>query len=392
MGEFEDIRPYEDHEVKGVIEGLLRDDEFLDFLARYQSPVLARWFPGLMKRLVARSLQRQFGGVVTIGGFQDIVSHYAARLVRETIDDFYYDGLQALDRDRPCLFVSNHRDIATDSMLVNYALYLSGYNTVRIAVGDNLVQRDFATDLMRLNKSFFIKRSETGGRRLYAALLESSRYIHRSLEDGHSIWIAQREGRAKDGWDKTDPAIIKMFVLADRKADFSDQIASLNIVPVSIAYEFDPCDELKAKELKAVADLGCYEKPPGEDLTSLARGLGGAKGRVYLRFGEPLRGDFTGPDHVAQEIDQQILDNLELFPVNYWALSQLAEHPYAEVRKACGADVVLHPEDVRESERRFENCPEELRHHWLKMYANPVVNKWKHQAARMPPAEPPDQS
>ncbi|MEX2489858.1 MAG: 1-acyl-sn-glycerol-3-phosphate acyltransferase [Pseudomonadales bacterium] len=386
MTEFDDIRPYADSEVTGVIERLLNDDEFLYFLARYQSPALTKWLPGLVKYLVSRTLRKQFGNVGSIADFQDVVSHYATRLVQETTDAFYYEGLESLDRDKPCLFVSNHRDIATDSMLVNYALYLSGYNTVRIAVGDNLVQRDFATDLMRLNKSFFIKRSEKAGRRMYAALLESSKYIRYSLDQGHSVWIAQREGRAKDGWDKTDPAIIKMFVLADRKADFSAAINQLNIVPVSISYEFDPCDQLKAKELKSIAETGIYEKPPAEDLISLAKGLSGPKGRVCLRFGEPLNGKFDGPDHVARVIDQQILNNLELFPVNYWALSRLAQLPYRDVHEAYSGKISLTPTDVSKSKQRYETCPEALRHYWLKMYANPVVNKYQSRVEHMEPA------
>ena len=164
------------------------------------------------------------------------------RIIRETTDGFEYSGIESLVPDQSYIFVGNHRDIAGDSMLLDYALYVSGFDTVRIAVGDNLVQVASATDLMKLNKSFFIKRSEEGPKKVYAALLQSSRYIHQSLKDGHSIWIAQSEGRAKDGMDITDPAIIKMFALAERKTDFSELIQRLNIVPTSISYEYDPCD------------------------------------------------------------------------------------------------------------------------------------------------------
>ena len=159
-------------------------------------------------------------------------------------------------------------------MLLDYALYESGFDTVRIAVGDNLVQVGFATDLMKLNKSFFIRRSEEGAKKVYAALLQSSQYIHHSLRNGHSIWIAQSEGRAKDGMDITDPAIIKMFALAERKADFDNLIERLNIVPLAISYEYDSCDIAKALELQVTEQEGVYEKPEGEDLANLARGLG----------------------------------------------------------------------------------------------------------------------
>lgn len=385
MAEFDDIRPYEDDEVQGVIRRLLADDEFLLFLARYQLPGLTRWFPGLVKLMISRALRKQLGGVDSISGFQDVVSHYAHRIVRETVTEFHHEGLGVLEPDKPCLFVSNHRDIAADSMFVNYARYLSGYRTVRIAVGDNLIQRDFATDLMKLNKSFFIKRSEKGSRRMYEGLLKSSKFIHQSLQGGHCVWIAQREGRAKDGWDRTDPAIIKMFALADRKGDFSAIIRSLNIVPVAIAYEFDPCDQLKAAELKAIEEHGHYEKPPGEDLVSLAKGLGGFKGRVHLRFGEPLTGDFESPDDVAAEIDRQILDNLQLFPVNYWALSKIPEPPFQDVYEQLLQDVNFDDLETETARQRYEECPEALRAFWLRMYANPVVNKHRNNAARLEP-------
>ena len=249
-------------------------------------------------------------------------------------------------------------------MLLDYALYTSGLDTVRIAVGDNLVQIGFATDLMKLNKSFIIKRSEEGAKKVYSALLKSSQYIHDSLSEGQSVWIAQSEGRAKDGMDLTEPAIIKMFTLAKRKQKFSDLIRQLNIVPMAISYEYDPCDVQKALELTTIANDGAYIKPRGEDLANLVRGLGGFKGRVALKIGKPLTSNFSSAHDVAREIDRQIKENLVLFPINHWAYSQLAGQ-----KKPIDTDFSDYFSE------RLSACPEEARPYFLRMYANPVTNK-----------------
>lgn len=376
---FEDIRPYRDDEVRDVIRRLLADNEFVDFLGRYDSPRLSQAFPRLVRHVARRRLGGLLGGVASIAEFQAIVSTYARKVIEQTMDGFRYQGIERLDPAKSYVFVSNHRDIAGDSMLVDYALFISGFKTVRIAVGDNLVQRQFATDLMRLNKSFFIRRSEAGVKKIYSALLQSSQFIWQSLEEGESIWIAQAEGRAKDGMDVTDPALIKMVTLFRRKEPFAEVIASLNIVPVSLSYEYDPCDELKAKELHVIATEGRYQKPPGEDLLSLVKGLGDYKGRVVLRFGKALGSGFETPDQVAAEVDRQILSGLELFPINFLALRDLAQSgdgDYARALRQVEQATVV-PQDSH-YEERLARCPVEWRREWLAMYANPVLNKIDH--------------
>jgi 1-acyl-sn-glycerol-3-phosphate acyltransferase len=376
MSDFEDIRPFHDSEVKAALDRLVHDSELTGFVAGWLYPRLYKIFPGLLSRLVSLFLKREVRGVEDIAGFQDMIARYAKKLVREGTTDFVYEGFDRLDPDKAYLFVSNHRDIAGDSMLLDYALYLNGLQTVRIAIGDNLVQREFATSLMKLNKGFFIKRSVEGPRKMYAALLQSSEYIRHSLDEGQSIWIAQSEGRSKDGLDVTDPAIIKMFVLSQRKRPLSESIEDLNILPLSISYEFDPCDVMKAKELGTIAREGTYKKPPGEDLKSLVMGLSGKKGRVILRLGTPLAGAFESPDAVAAEIDHQIMRHMTLFPVNYWALSKVDEPEYREAYEAL-SDKSLAQVDRKEELRlleRLKTCPPAHRPYWLKMYANPVLN------------------
>ncbi|MFT7246027.1 MAG: 1-acyl-sn-glycerol-3-phosphate acyltransferase [Candidatus Azotimanducaceae bacterium] len=389
MSKFDDIRPYHDDEVKAVIQSLLTDTEFLDFLGKYHSPRLSQ-YAGPFVRIVTRYvLRRSLGKVGTIREFQEVISYYAKRIVTETMSQFVFEGLESLEAGKAYLFVGNHRDIAGDSMLVDYALWLSGHETVRIAVGDNLIQREFATSLMKLNKSFFIRRSEEGAKKVYAALLQSSQYIHESIREGASVWIAQSEGRAKNGLDVTDPAIIKMFALAERKASLRDVVQHLSIVPVSISYEYDPCDYLKAKELSAIDEYGEYRKPAGEDLLSLVKGLGEYKGKVYLRFGDLLKGDFDSPEEIANELDHQLLNNYQLYDVNYWALQQLAgnsaqdDGDYLSTWRALRGTV--HLEDTGPFETRLANCPEPHRQKWLEMYANPVVNKYRSKSSRLAP-------
>jgi hypothetical protein len=374
MSSFEDIRPYEDAEVTNVVGRLLRDAELLRFLSKWQAPGVHRYLPWPVEKFVAHRLGRQLHGVNSIKGIQEIVAQAVQRLLKETATSFRCEGVEKLDQDESYLFISNHRDIAGDSMLLNYALHRSDYETARIAVGDNLIQRPFATDLMKLNKSFFIKRSGKDKRSVYKALAHASEYIQNSLREGSSIWIAQSEGRAKDGIDRTDPAVIKMLTLHDRKRDFAEHIASLKIVPMSLAYEFDPCDEMKARELTSIAQTGEYQKTEGEDLLSLARGLAGFKGNIILRLGDVLDTSFSTAEDVALEVDRQVLANLKLFPISYWALSQIKEDQYQSIWDQVRDQATTG--DPAAYESRQQDCDVAYRAQWLKTYANPVVNKF----------------
>ena len=371
--DFEDIRPFHDDEVARELRKLVNDDEFVDFLASWLTPFLNRHVPFIVRYLLKLYLRRLISPIKDIDGFQSLIARFANKLIREGTEEVKYEGFEKLDPSQSYLFISNHRDIACDSMFLDYGLYINGLDTVRIAIGDNLVQTDFATSLMRLNKGFFIKRSVRGNKKIYAALLQASRYIKESIESGNSVWIAQSEGRSKDAIDITDPALIKMLGLAKGKAEFNSFMQSLNIVPLSISYEFDPCDELKAKEL-TVIELGEeYRKPAGEDLISLAKGLYGKKGKVKFSIGNPLDQTFDDPSRIAREIDRQILSNLELYPINYWALSKLSEEPYKQLKTQHSIDVSK--KDIRSLNERLQKCPEEYRRQFLRIYANPILNR-----------------
>jgi hypothetical protein len=367
MSEFDEIRPYNDDEVATALARLVDEPNIISAVARFIAPLPNRWLPGLVQCWVARVLKTQASRIHTVEEFQQFLANYFARMIRDTTDGFSFDGLDKLDPKQSYLFVSNHRDIAMDSGFMNWALHQSGFPTSRIAIGDNLLTKDYATDLMRLNKSFVVKRGESG-RAAYAALLECSRYIRHSIEEGVSVWIAQRPGRAKDGIDRTEPAIIKMFALAFRKEaeDFGEIVERLGVVPVSISYELDPCDVFKARELAAQAEERDYEKPPDEDLQSVIAGITGHKGRVHVHFGEPLRGEYTDADAVAADIDRQIVSGSKIFPT----------HEYAAARLANGGSVQSLSAPVRRSWLpRLKQCPPGQRKFVLMQYANILKNR-----------------
>ena len=371
--DFEDIRPFHDDEVAYELRKLVNDDGFVDFLASWLTPPLSRYAPSLVRSLLKLYLSRLIRPIKDIDAFQSLIARFANKLIREGTDDVKYEGFEKLEPNQSYLFISNHRDIACDSMFLDYGLYINGFDTVRIAIGDNLVQTDFATSLMRLNKGFFIKRSVRGNKKIYAALLQASRYIKESIQSGNSVWIAQSEGRSKDAIDITDPALIKMLGLAKGNAEFNSFMQSLNIVPLSISYEFDPCDVLKAKELTLIESGKEYRKPEGEDLISLAKGLHGKKGKVKFSIGNPLDQNFDDPSLISREIDRQILSNLELYPINYWALSKLSEEPYKQLRTQHSIDISK--KDIRYLNERLQNCPEQYRGQFLRIYANPILNR-----------------
>lgn len=367
MSEFDDIRPYNDDEVAAVLARLVEVPTIVKAASRFLAPNASRWLPGLIQWWTGRVLKARVRRISTVEDFQRFVAGYFSRMIRETTDGFTFDGLDKLDAQQSYLFVSNHRDIALDSGFLNWALYQSGFPTSRIAIGDNLLTTDYASDLMRLNKSFVVKRGETG-KAAYAAALECSRYIRQSIEEGVSVWIAQRPGRAKDGFDRTEPAIIKMFALAFREEGeaFGEVVGRLRIVPVSISYELDPCDVIKARELAAAAAGRPYEKPPHEDLQSIIAGITGHKGRVHMHFGDPLQGEFPDVEAVAAEIDRQVVKGLKVFPTHEYAAARLAK---------AGTDLRL-PTAVRRSWlSRLKRTPPNEREFVLLQYANTLKNR-----------------
>ena len=322
---FDDIRPYRDDEVAAVIQKLISDDGLLSSICSFKMPVMYKLMPKACRTLVKWTLKLRSSKFHNIEEIQTEVAKYLHHLIKKSTDGFTFHGLEKIDTSKPMLFISNHRDIVLDVALINWALYKSGINTVEAAVGDNLLHQPWVADLMRINKSFIVKRSEESKRAMLNASKQLSAYIHHTVhEREQNIWIAQREGRAKDGIDKTNSALISMlFLNKGKQKSISDYLSEINIIPVSISYEFDPCDSDKAIELAEREATGSYQKKENEDLNSITQGLIGKKGQVHVEFCHAIKGDFSDSKAVANAIDKEIIGNYKLYDSNLTAYAEL---------------------------------------------------------------------
>lgn len=380
MDEFEAIRPYADAEVPAVMARLFADREFLEILAHFRFPRLAGPMGWMLKPLIAQRLRREFATIHSVDTLQARIEMYLDRTIERATDGITYSGLEKLQPGLAYLFIANHRDIVMDPAFVNYALYQTKMRTPRIAIGDNLLQRPFVSDLMRLNKSFIVRRSITGRREKLAAYQVLSAYINHSIRnDGESIWIAQAEGRAKDGDDRTDSAILKMLHMSRKNEPFAQVLAALRPTPVSISYEYDPCDQAKARELYIRATTGSYTKAAGEDDTSIALGITGHKGRVHVSFGTPILEVPDDAKQLAVDLDQQILGGYRLFPVNYLAY-RVWDDRDPEVSIPELSELFSRAEIERaEAEwgKRLAACPSVQQPYLIQQYATPVRNQYR---------------
>ncbi|MBB1387014.1 1-acyl-sn-glycerol-3-phosphate acyltransferase [Pseudoalteromonas sp. SG45-5] len=360
---YADIRPYNDDEVTASLSRLINDNAFIDVIAKYNLPRFLSAVPFITRPLVRSQLRKKWGSVSTVEDVQNEVAQYLNKLVKRTTSKVTFSGLDKLDPNQAYLFISNHRDIVLDPALVNWGLFQYKMKTVRIAIGDNLLQRPYITELMRLNKSFIVKRSTKAPKEMLRALTQLSSYIYDSLISGNSIWIAQKEGRAKDGFDQTDPALLKMLQLNGRKQkkQFGDYIKELKIVPVSISYQYEPCAIAKAKELYHKQHHGEYTKSAGEDIASIVEGFSAAKGHVHLAFGKPIESHCDSAEELAKTIDEQIVDSFYLHPGNY-------------IAGGCKKEVINSP-DTATFEQRMASVPDELKPLVLAMYAKPFHRK-----------------
>ncbi|MEM8766214.1 MAG: 1-acyl-sn-glycerol-3-phosphate acyltransferase [Pseudomonadota bacterium] len=370
MHDFDAIRPFRDDEVQGVVARVRRDARVSDAASKLVTPGLANVAPFLARNLARTVISLKSRSIQSIEEFQLLLSHYFSRLIHETISELTVSGVDRLDPARPYLFISNHRDIIMDTGLVNYTVHKAGLPTPEAAVGDNLLTEPLAADLMRLNKSFVIERSVTGKRAIYRALTRTSHYIQHVLKSGDSVWIAQREGRSKDGFDRTDPALLKMLALAWRKeaATFGDFVDHVALVPVSISYELDPCDAMKARELALIERDGHYEKADNEDLTSIIVGMTGFKGRVHVHYGAPMQGAFEDGDALALALDKEIVGGLRVFPTQAAAATRLGFEPVPPTPDWL-------PEVKASWEARLVSCPEFERTQLLASYGNLIRNR-----------------
>jgi len=369
---FEQIRSYRDSEFPVVRDRLL------------QHPALKQVIDYLSIGYSYEDFANKFKSLASIDDFQkEIIYPVLVKIVRETCSSFTIGGLNNLALDKNYLFISNHRDIVSDPFLINGAFFENAFPTTEIAIGDNLVSIDWVSDLMKLNKSFIVRRN-LPARELVLASKLLSEYIHDSVMNRHeSVWIAQREGRARDGNDKTQQGLINMLALASGES-FRQGIKNLNIVPVSISYEKDPCEISKVRSLYIERKVGKYIKAKGEDIESMKKGILGHKGNVHIHFGDPVNDVL---DEIPEEmhktqffsgirsiIDYRIIEGYKLRKRNYMAYDILnnagdyADYYTPEERKAF-------MEEVREKAAQIEGPVEEIIPIFYEVYAKPLHNK-----------------
>ena len=365
MSSFDAIRPYHDGEVPEVVQRLLRDRELRRVVTRFFFPRAHQRWAWALQPGVALFLRWRLRGVRTVTDFQRRLEQPLGQVIARSTQQFTVSGLQQLAANQAYCFISNHRDIVMDPAFLNWALHQHGYQTVRIAIGDNLLSKPYIADLMRLNKSFVVLRSLTDRREKIQAARNLSAYINHSVvEDQANVWIAQREGRAKDGIDRTNPALIRMLTMnKPKEADLNTYLSALKIVPVAISYEYDPCDQMKANERYQQLERGGYQKAEHEDVRSIATGISGWKGRVHLSFGQPIVAqDFQNETEVALAIDRQMHRIYKLFETHETSHRWLRNHPDEDAPSWV-------PARLRD---RVMALPVEVRPYLLAQYANAV--------------------
>ena len=268
--EFDEIRPYYDEELPAVYEELIADPAFRQVAGAAMPDLPFDRLAALMRSCKTKQ------------DFQvNICYNILKRIIREATQGVTFDNSAQPDRGSAYTYVSNHRDIVLDSGFLSLMLVEQGQDTVEIAIGDNLLIYPWIKKLVRINKSFIVQRALTM-RQMLEASARMSRYMHHTIRDKHqSIWIAQREGRAKDSSDRTQESILKMMAMAG-EGDIISRLQEMNIVPLAISYEYDPCDYLKAREFQQKRDNPDYKKTTADDLLNMQTGLLGYKGRVHL--------------------------------------------------------------------------------------------------------------
>lgn len=335
---FDDIRPYYEEEIPAAMQRIADNTSF---------PLLASYvYPD--KNI--EDVRKQIRNYTTISDFQfEVMKCANEQVIKRSTTSFTYEGLEKLSPQKKYMFVSNHRDIMLDACLLQYALYQNGHESSEITFGANLMQGQLVTDIGKSNKMFKVERPGMSAREFYKSSLHLSEYLRYALTEKHeSIWIAQRNGRTKDGIDRTDQGIIKMFGMSCPE-DKIKALTELNIVPVSISYEWESCDLLKTLELYQ-SRAGKYIKKPGEDLNSIITGIMQPKGQVHITFCDLVTQDdlmpyidcTAGEYHrkVAALLDKRICSAYYLTPNNYiahdlrYGSDQYREHYTAEQKEA----------------------------------------------------------
>ncbi len=374
---FDEIRPFRDEEVNPVLMRLVEDPSF--------KKLASLFYP----EMPLAEIKKIFAGIHSLHDFQTRITYNVLKkILNNSCKGISHEGFKNISKNKAYLFISNHHDIVLDPSILNIALYENGFFTTKIAIGDNLLSDEWIRTVARLNKSFVVQRNTTIKFGYYISQRLSNFIKHSLLEEKESIWIAQREGRSKDGNDVTQVSLLKMLAFGGEEASF-EYLKSLNIIPVSISYEYDPCDILKVKELIEKEKNKNYKKSPQEDVISMSTGLRGQKGNIHLAIGKMIKSEFDqiiqheSPKEqyqaLAASIDEQIQTNIRLWPSNYIAYDELLKRPdhsdhYSSDDEKTFRDYI--------DDRLFNNSLDnpDARIKLLSIYANPVKNKLRYTA------------
>lgn len=373
--EYDEIRPYDEEERTTIIEQLIADPEFRT-AAQYAMPGIP--YETLCTQLRACTTIHELQTHILQPILDDILNRHSNgfTLLTNTIDN----------KQTPHTYISNHRDIVLDPALLSLGLIRNGFpRTTQIAIGDNLLIRPWIKKLVRLNKAFIVKRHPRLRETLTSSTLLSN-YMHYTITVKHDpIWIAQREGRAKDANDRTQLSILKMMTMGGQ-GTLTERLRELNIVPIALSYEYDPCDYLKAKELQQKRDNPNFKKTTADDLNSMKTGIYGYKGKITFRTANPLNPFIDTLPHmpknqlfttIAQHIDREIHSHYTLYPVNYIAADRLT-HTTRNATHYTHDDITQFDDYIAQRLAKIDLPNPDipfLSQTILTMYANPVFNQ-----------------
>ncbi|SHI47240.1 1-acyl-sn-glycerol-3-phosphate acyltransferase [Flavobacterium terrae] len=376
MSKFDAIRPYYDAEVNQALQNAVNH------------PIIKAMMNFTFPDVEEEVWQNQLRKTHSIRDFQcNFIYEAIQKVIQKSSDGLTTSGFEKLEPNTSYLFISNHRDIILDTSLLNIALFDHGLVMTASAIGDNLVKKDFLRSLSRLNRNFIVQRGLPPRELLQSSQLMSEYIEQLLLRENRSVWIAQREGRTKDGNDATHTGVLKMLAMASGSREVIDYFKQIKIVPISISYEYDPTDALKMPQLMAEANQEIYVKESNEDFNNIISGIIGQKKGIHIHVGDVLE---TELDQIklensntakqiqalAQVIDESILKYYKLWPTNFIAYDVLKEtdefsNKYTDQEKALF---------MRRLEMRIDGKNEQMREGFLAMYANPVVNKMKYNA------------
>ena len=374
MTKFDSIRPFYDSEVNTALKSLVNH------------PMMKAMMDFTFPELEETTWKEQLSRTHSIRDFQiNFVYQSIQRVLERSSEGLTTSGFEKLEPNTSYLFISNHRDIILDTSLLNVSLFDHGLVMTASAIGDNLVQKDFLLKLSKLNRNFLVQRGLSPRELLQSSKLMAEYMYHLLSKENRSVWIAQREGRTKDGNDATHQGVLKMIAMTSDEQNCMDFFKKIKIVPVSISYEYDPTDALKMPQLLALSKDEVYIKEKNEDFITLLSGIIGQKKRIHIHVGDILENEYEKIkiendnnnkqiQALAQVIDDSILQSYKLWPTNFIAYDILNNtsrfaHLYDEKERQLFE---------RRLEMRIDAENETMKAGFLAMYANPVVNKLKY--------------